>query len=945
MKLSKLRILAAFLACTMLAPALAHAEPGLTEALPVGPQVKVGKLANGLTYYIQKNGKPEKKVELRLVVKAGSMLEDEDQQGLAHFTEHMAFNGSTHFKKSQLISYLQSIGVKFGADLNAYTSFDETVYVLPIPTDKKENLDQAFLVLEDWAHGLAFKDADIDSERGIVLEEARLGKGADDRMSKILMPKLFNGSRYAQRLPIGKEAILKTFKYEAIKRFYRDWYRPDLMAVVVVGDVEPAEAEKMIRRHFGKLTNPLHERPRLYASVPTRSETESLVITDKEATNNMLFIRYPITPLKNALTLGDYRDDMIENLYGAMLSARMQELTQRENPPFIQGGSGMGKLVRGYKSFSAYAVLGKSGAVPAIDALVQEDEQARQFGFSAAELERSKKDMLRGYERAFKERDKSDSGAYVAEYLRNFLEQEAIPGIENEYGYARDLLPNISLEEVNRVVKNALPSGQKKLVVFMGSDHGDAVPTGPVLLSAVGAAEQLVLKARQEKALGNSLMDAPPKAGTIVTEKTIKELGLTELTLSNGARVFLKPTDFNNDQVLLSSTRFGGQSLFGDADVYNARYASTIIGQMGVKDFTPTDLQKVLAGKTATAGAYLSNLSEGVAGSSSSADVETMLQLVYLRYTDARRDEGLFHSFIGKQQDLAKNTMSRPESVFVDTVQTTLYNNHPRVARAARPEDFEQVRLERVMDIYRQRFASVKDSTFFIVGNFDVEHIKPLIATYLGGLPAGDIAVAFKDLGVRPVTGVVKKAVYKGAEPKSNISITFNGDAVYSDEGQMTLQALVEVLNIKLIEVLREKMGLIYGGGMQASLNKMPYGNYSINIGLPTGPENVDKVIAATFGEIAKIKEAGPLVADLAKVKENWLKDHRKALRENSYWLTRLQTSVMQDSDPAKILTFERRVKAVTPQDLQEAAKRYFNMDNYVQVVLYPEKSALKAAP
>ncbi|WP_317205363.1 M16 family metallopeptidase [Janthinobacterium sp.] len=917
---------------------LAHAGIKLSDTLPIGPQVKVGKLANGLTYYIQKNGKPANKVELRLVVKAGSMLEDEDQQGLAHFIEHMAFNGSTHFKKSELISYLQSIGVKFGADLNAYTSFDETVYILPIPSDKPEAVEKGFLVLEDWAHGLAFKDADIDSERGIVLEELRMGKGADDRMSKVLLPKLFNGSRYAQRLPIGKEAILKNFKYSAIKRFYKDWYRPDLMAVVVVGDMEPAAAEALIRKHFGPLLNPPQARPRLYAKVPTRARTEGLVITDKEASNNMLLIRYPVQEAREEGTFADYREKLIEGLYGEMLGARMQELSQQDNPPFIQGGSSMGKLVRGYRSFSAFALLGKGGVASAVDALVQEDARARRFGFSDAELERSKKNMLRNVERAYKERDKSDSAGYVAEYVRNFLEQESIPGIENEFNYVQEMLPTVTLAEVNQAVRKALPSKQKKLVVYMGTRHGEAVPTGAGLLAAVTAAEKLPVAARPEKALGSTLMEAPPKAGGIVAEKVDRALGLTELTLSNGVRVVLKPTDFKNDQVLLGSTRFGGQSLFGDADVYNARYASAIVGQMGLTAYTPTELQKVLAGKTASVGAFLGNLNEGVSGSSSNADLETMLQLVYLRYADARKDAALFHSFIGRQQDLAKNTMLRPESVFVDTLQGTLYNNHPRLARAARPEDFEHVGLERVLAIYKERFASARGTTFFLVGSFDVAAIKPLIATYLGGLPDGAVLAAYKDLGLRPVSGVVKKEVRMGAEAKSTISINFTGDAVYSEDEQMRLQALIEVLNIKLIEVLREKMGLIYGGGMQASLSKLPYGNYAIGVSLPTGPENVDKVIAATFAEIAAMKAAGPLPADLAKVQENWLKNHSKSMRENGYWLNRLQAAQVQGSDPATILDYEAKVKALKPAELQAAAQRYFNMDNYVQVVLYPEK-------
>ncbi|MDN2709286.1 insulinase family protein [Janthinobacterium sp. SUN118] len=941
MKLSKLRLIsgAVLLACAC----MAQAEIRLSDPLPLAPEVTVGTLPNGLTYYIKKNARPAQKVELRLVVKAGSILEDDDQQGLAHFTEHMAFNGSTHFKRNELISYLQSIGVKFGADLNAYTSFDETVYVLPIPTNRKGNLEKGFLVLEDWAHGLKFNPADINSERGIVLEEARLGKGASDRMNKVLYPKLLNGSRYAERMPIGKESVLKTFKPEAIKRFYQDWYRPDLMAVMVVGDVEPKQAEAMIRAHFGKLKNPAKPRPRVYAEVPQRSQTEALVITDKEAADNSVFIRYPIRAAQEPVTIADYRRQMIENLYGQMLSARMQELSQQANPPFIQGGSSMGKLVRGYESFSAYALLGKGGVQPAIDALVLEDERARRFGFSQDELDRARKDMLRNYERAYNERDKSDSAGFVAEYSRNFLEQEAIPGIANELLYARELLPQVTLQEINETVAKVIPDQQKKLVVYMGvepkaGDTASAVPTQQQLLDAVASAEQQKVEPRTEKVLASELMAGPPAGGSIVSETLNRAIGVTELKLGNGVRVLLKPTDFKNDQVLMGSTRFGGQSLFGDADIYNARYASAVVGSMGLKDLAPLDLQKVLAGKTVNVGASLGELSEGFGGSSSSADVEAMLQLVYLYFHDVRKDDGLYQSFIGKQQDLAKNSMAQPEAVFYDAIQHAMFGDGPRVEGVPRAEDFDRVGLERSLEIFRQRFSSARDMTFIFTGSFEVDKIKPLIASYLGTLPVAELPHAYRDVGLRPVAGVVKKDVYMGSEPKSNISITFNGDVAYSDEQKLTLQALGEVLNLKVIEVLREKMGMIYGGGFETTMGQHPYGHYSVALSLPTGPENVDKVIAAAFAEISKMKTDGPSASDLEKVKLNWITRQQKSLRENRYWMNQLMGSVTQGRDPAQILRFEQRVRAITPQAVRQAAQRYLDMRNYVQVVLYPER-------
>ena len=924
---------------------VADAALKLDAPLPVGPQVKVGKLANGLTYYIQKNTRPERKLELRLVVKAGSILEDEDQQGLAHFVEHMAFNGSTHFQKHELVDYLQSIGVKFGADLNAYTSFDETVYVLPIPLDRPENLGKAFQVLEDWAHGLTFDEAVIDKERGIVLEELRLGKGAGDRIGKQLYPKIYNGSRYAERLPIGKEEVLRSFAPDTLRRFYRDWYRPDLMAVVAVGDIDPKVIEKLVKAHFGKLTNPKPSRPRAYADIPRREQTEAVVVTDKEAGGNSILVRYPVQPVREPNTVRGYREQLVEGLFGGMLGARLQELSQLAEPPFLRGGSALGHLTPFYKSFNASAVIGPGGATRAIEALVRENERARRYGFGQAELDRAKKNMLRSYERIYNEREKTDSGAYVAEYMRNFLQQEPIPGIAAEYGYATEMLRGVTLDEMNAYTRRTIPANSGKLVIYSGIDSpGSPPPQGDALLAALAAAERAEVAPYEEKALGTQLMAQPPKAGSIVAESEDKRLGLTHLTLSNGVKVILKPTDFRNDQVVLSAARFGGQSLYGDADIVNARYASAIVASMGVKDYSPLDLSKVLAGKAAAVTMGLSGYSEVLGASSGATDIETMLQLLWLRFDTVRRDDDLFKSFIGKQVEAARNRLAQPGARFGDTVISALYNNHPRAPRPLRPEEFGQVSLERSMAIYRERFSSAKDLTFVIVGSFDPVKLKPLLATYLGSLPTPEIPVAWRDVGLRPVKGVVKRAVYSGSEPKSTVSLTFTGEAPFSEAEQMRLQALVEVLNIRIIDVLRERLSLIYGGSAGGGLGRIPYGNYTLSVTLPTGPENVDKVLEATFAEFERLKREGPQAADLAKVKQNWIQNYRKALRENGYWLGRIQSSLMDGTDPAALLTHEERVNALSAAEVQDAARRYLNTENYVQVVLYPEKKVETAA-
>lgn len=913
----------------------------LTEKLPIAADVIKGKLTNGLTYYIRKNAKPEQRVELRLAIKAGSILEEDDQQGLAHFTEHMAFNGSKHFKKNDLVSYLQSIGVEFGADLNAYTSFDETVYILPIPTDRPENLEKGFLVLEDWASGVLFETKEIDKERGVVLEEDRLGKGAEERMSKKSLPYILQGSRYADRLPIGKPEILKNFKPEAIKRFYHDWYRPDLMAVVVVGDIDPVAAEGLIRKHFEKLKNPAPVKPRDYAKVPPRRSSQGLVVTDPEATNHILQIFYATKESTAPTTLGEYRRDIIKMLAGQMLNLRMQELTQKSDPPFLFGGSGESEFVHGYESYFGIAAVGKAGVVPAIEAVIVENERARKFGFSPSELDRAKKSFFRSIEQLYNEREKTESADHAEEYLRNFLTDEPIPGIANEFNYYKLFLEGISLDEINAYAAQHIPSSsEKKLVLLQGPTKADfTMPTHEELLAIVARAEQLPVTAFEEKALSASLLSSKPVGGKIVNEKDLSDVGVTHIALENGVTVLLKPTDFKNDQVILSGFRFGGNSLYGEKDLQSAQYAASVVSQMGIGQFSPTDIRKMLAGKSVSASPRLSGLSEGFGGQSGSADMETMFQLLYLYFTSPRRDEELFQSFKSRQQAMLKNMLSDPQTIFQDSVSRMMYGMHPRAPRFPRPGDFDHISLDRALEIYKERFGNARGWNFVLVGSFDLAAAKELVRVYLGSLPSavGPIST-FKDLGIRPVKGVVKKEIRKGQEQQSLISIAFTGEASYVPEEQLKLQALIDLVEIKLTETLREKLSGAYTAQIGGSLSKNPYGNYAINIAIPCGPENVNKLIDATLAEIQKIKDQGPKPEDLAKVKEAFLKKQQENLKDNAYWSGALQRSLELGTPASNILTVEQRMKSITGQEIQDRAKRYFNLNNYFQAVLYPEK-------
>ncbi|MEO7801366.1 MAG: pitrilysin family protein, partial [Ginsengibacter sp.] len=649
-----------------------------TTKIPVDPKVKIGKLDNGLTYYIRQNKKPEQKVELRLVVNAGSTQEDDDQQGLAHLSEHMAFNGTTNFKKNDIVSFLQDIGVGFGNDLNAYTSFNETVYILPIPTDKPGNIEKGFQVLEDWSRNVTYNNEDIDGERPVVLEESRLGKGADDRMNKKLYPKIFAGSIYGKRLPIGLDSIIKNSSYDAIKRFYHEWYRPDLMAVLVVGDIEPVRAEELIKKHFNSLENPAGSRPRTNAVVPFYASSEGMVVTDKEATDYSIIYNYSFQPDSPEVVTGDYRQSMVKSMFTSVLNQRLRELTQKENPPFLFAYGGFASYARGYESFGGEIGVGSGDPVKGLEAYVTEVERLKKYGATAAELERIKKMMLSNMERAYNERDKTESQNYISEYIRNFLVKEPIPGIETEYDYYKAFVPSITLDEVNAIGKS-LVNNNNKFVALTGPEPsaGKNLPTGEELLAKADDVEKTDTKPYEEKALASSLMASTPKAGKIVSSTKNTYLGTTELKFGNGVTVTLKSTDFKNDQVLMSAVRAGGKNNYGLNDKYNADNAVAIVSSMGIANFNPADLRKVLAGKTANAIPAFTSTSEGISGNSSLKDIETMLQLTYLYFTAPRKDTSLFNSFIQKSKSQTALMGANPQTAFVDTLYKTLFGNNP----------------------------------------------------------------------------------------------------------------------------------------------------------------------------------------------------------------------------------------------------------------------------
>ena len=920
----------------------ATAQIKLDDPLPIDSRVKVGQLANGLTYYIAQNAKPEKQVSLRLVIKAGSSLEDDDQQGLAHFLEHMAFNGTKNFPKNELVSYLQTMGVKFGADLNAYTGFDETVYMLPIPTDKKENVAKGFQILQGWAQGMSLDDKDIDDERAIVLGELRDRKNFVLRLLNQTLPKVLEGSNYASRFPIGKADIIQNFKPDSLKRFYKDWYRPNLMAVIVVGDIDPSEAEKMVHSHFNQLTNPNPIRERKNESVTSRTVTEALIAVDSEAVINKLDVYYPAKIHQPILTVQDFANKVLFNkLFNQLMQQRLQEATIAAAPPFNSGSSAMNPLfVNNYEAFTTTGILGNAGIEKAVQALLTENQRVKKFGFTAQELDRAKKTVIGRYASMNNERDKTESNKLVGEYMRNFLKQEFIPGAANEFLYVSTYLPQISQQDINNYAAKLIPnSNQPKLVVYSGSDKpGFSIPTPAELVSMVEKAESTTVIEKVETAMATELMPIPPTAGSISSERVDKETGLMELVLSNGLRVTLKPTNFKSDEIVMSAMRYGGQSLFGDADKFNAKHMTQVASAMGLGQFSRQDLDKMLAGKTASANLFFDIEREGLRGNSSVKDLETMLQMTHLQFTKKQARPSPFQAFINKETDSARQVVAMPELYFLDEIMHHTFAAHPRSPRLPKAEDFRQIQLQRVLDIHADRFSSAKGLHFVFVGNFDVASLKPLLATYLASLPVKDLETQYKDLGVRKVQGVNKREVRKGLEQKSAIHLSFHGETKYHADEAMKLNILKEILNIKLIEVLREKLGLIYSADTSYTITQIPYQNYSLEVFLPCAPNKIEQVLEALQGELQKLRTSGPEMADLDKVKSNLAIAHRKNLENNRVWQSLLERTSLAEAMVENFIAFPSRFDKVTIEDIKFTANRYLNPANSMLSILNPEK-------
>jgi zinc protease len=917
------------------AAAESSAELSLRAEIPIDPQVRLGRLENGLTYYVRSNNEPENRAELRLVVNAGSVLEDEDQLGLAHFLEHMAFNGTERFEKQEIVDYLESIGMSFGPEVNAYTTYDETVYMLQVPTEDREIMETAVKILEDWAHLITLDPEEVEKERPIIVEEWRLRRGAEARMRDEQYPILLQDARYVERKPIGEMEIIQSASAETLRRFYRDWYRPDLMAVVAVGDFDAEWVEQTIVSYFSNLRPVNNPRQRVVYPVPEHPGSLYAPATDPEATSTRvsLFVKTEPQPQD---TVGDYRRELVESMYNGMLNERFQELTKRPDAPFIGAGSFSTRFVRSMEAYVLAARVRDARISEALDVLLTETERLRRHGFTPSELERTKERYLTWIEQVYKDRDNIESETLADSLAGHYLEGEPIPDIEFEYRLFQTFVPEISLEEVNRLALELLREDNRVVLVNAPESEAAAVPDEGAVQNLFASVAGKDIAPYQDRVLDQPLFTAQLAGGRISDRRSIPEIGFQELLLSNGVRVLLKPTDFKEEEILFGAFSPGGHSLVADEQYVAAVTAANIVDEAGLNGFDAISLQKKLTGKVVSVNPWIGELYEGMRGSARPQDMETLLQLIYLYFTEPRKDEQSYQAYRQRLLATVENRESSPMTLFWDTVRSAIARDHYR-ARPWTVEVLKEMDLEESLEVYRDRFADAGDFTFVFVGNFQPAEVEPLLVRYLGSLPSAGRVESWRDVEMDPPAGIVEREVNKGLEPQSRVQIVFGGTTDWSLRSRLQLEALKQVLDIALRENVREEAGGSYDIGVDAELNRYPDEEFFVYVGFGCAPDQVQTLTDLVFQQILKLREQGPPQKDVDKVKEILRREHEQNLKTNDYWLGILQLAYINELDPGVLLDFDARLQSITVDTLQKMAAETLDPNNYVRVVLNPE--------
>ncbi|GAA3610570.1 insulinase family protein [Flavivirga amylovorans] len=909
----------------------------LSNHIPIDPTIKMGKLSNGLTYYIKHNAKPKNKAELRLVLNAGSILEDEDQLGLAHFIEHMAFNGTKKFPKNELIDYLQSLGIEFGADLNAHTGFDETVYKLSVPTDEK-TLGTSLQVLRDWADGITFSHEEIDNERGVVAEELRARSGAGMRMYYKSIPVITNNSRYADRLPIGTLDVIMNSKYDVMKRFYNDWYRPDLMALVLVGDFDVEQTEIKVKKIFKNIKPVKNPKERVYYEISDNEKPKITVITDKETkgVKVSIYIKKQETEVE---TLQDYKQVLLRSLYSGMLRQRLNEVSIKSNAPFLSATAGIGNFLANMDCYFLRANLKEDKVTEGIDALLTESERAKRFGFTATELERYKALLLNNADIRRKETGKLSTKYYVEQYIDNFTDHVPIPSDVFKYEFYKEILPGISVEDVNNISKQWVREDNAAVVINAIEKEDLKLPTENDIKKILKKITLKDIEAYKDKLGDIELMSHKPEPGNIIKETYNKKVDVTTWELANGITIIAKPTQFQNDLISMNGFRPGGSSIAPDSLYVSARNAGNIIGSSGVNEISKTDLKKLNMGKTLSISPRINFYSELFSGSSSSKDLESMLQMTHLYFTKPNKDKNVFNAFKENLKSTYKDQDKSPGSYFEKRISEVMTKNHLRAIPLTDSQIEDGLKLDVAYNFYKERFSSANGFTFIFVGSFQIDSLKEYVTQYLGSLSSNlNETSSWKDIGLRYTQGGVKETIVKGVDDKSKVDMRFIGGFEFSLEEKKKLNLLGKLLKIKLTQEMREKMAGVYGVQVSGYASEIPYDWYRMNVRFTCDPDNVDKLIAKVFEEIEKIKKQGASPEDLNKIKEAELANAKDALEYNGYWISKLKEAYKYGLDFESVLEYEASINKIDSKMFQDAANAYFDMNNYAEFILLPEK-------
>lgn len=929
-----------FLVVALMTMGTALVGQQMSDPIKNDPNVRIGKLSNGLTYYIRANKKPEKRVEFRLAVNAGSMQETEAQVGLAHFVEHMAFNGIEGYPGNTMISELQKLGVSFGGGINAYTSFDETVYEITMPVEDPKNLEFGLNILKGWANGLILDDKEIDKERGIIIEEYRNGLGAQDRMRKKWFPVAFNGSRYADRLPIGTLENLETFKYQTIKDFYKEWYRPDLQAVIVVGDINVDQVEAMIKEKFGSIPARTNSQPKIMYPIPGNPTPMAVVCTDPEAGGSqvMVFNKYNYFAMK---TIGDFKKQMTHQLYNMMLRSRISELQQDPKVPFIDASAGYENFIGQCDAYSS-SVSAKEGQIEnALMAILRENNRVLKYGFLETELKRAKEELLNNYEVAANEADKTESARFAVEYVENFLRQAPIPGAKREFTFAKKYLLEISLEDVNDLAKQWITKENMVAVVLAPQKEGLVIPTETKILEIINDPSlnnvEAYVDTYKEQELVNVAALVP---GKVTNTVELPEVGAKQITLSNGIKVILKKTNFKNDEILFTAKSKGGMSLYPESDLPSLHFASQFIDRAGIGELNFSSLEKKMKGKKVGLAPNIGFESEGFDGSSTPKDLEFFFQYLNAFFTNPRFDPTVRDLVINETLEQMKTIKAMPMYRFIGELLGVMTQNDPYQASVLNmSEDFvKKANYERAFQIYKERFANPADFTFTFVGNFDEATMIKYLELYLGSLKTTTQVENFKsgvDKGFPKKS--IRQNVYAGTEQQSFVGIALSEPIPYTAENNMIVNQISEALQIELIEVIREQMSGVYSPMLQMQASKYPKAEYMTFVMFGCSPTNTDTLATAVMDILKNFQKNGPKKETLEKVKQQMIKERQTNMDKNNFWLSYISNRTFNDDLLNTINNYEETVNKVTNEDIVKFMKKYVNLKHTVRIDMYPE--------